>query len=474
MSEMMLGDDIYGIENEYSILVRGNNNVIHEFVGECHSIDSELELYVQPDNRGTASICKEDYDIGLSEMNIFSNEGGMLSNGGRYYIDPSGPEYATPETTTAEEAVHRTFDGDEIVLGVFRNLVKRGEIDGFQLNRKIVDHNRTSRGVHLNNSTSLFLDDPKHDIKLVLQLATLNVVKGALFGSGGLLVDEDGQTAYHHSPRLSLTDGLAANYQEYKQRPLVRYPFKADGNLSRVETVTSDALNYAWPLKASLVVTNALLRIIELGEDSKLPIINNPVRAALNVGLHGNNNQISVKYPNKKRMGVFPSDILKDICEVILDSNNNHGVLSAEAEKTLPEIIDVCDKIKVDPYSVANQVESIGRLVAMEKKMQKSGIKLDSEQMCRFDYAWDWIGGGGIAERLRKNGVAGWQGFSKGYSVTETKKRLSKPPADTRAKVRGDMIKESVGYNESSWTDIDVGEGVNSYKVYFSPLKSEI
>ncbi len=238
-------------------------DVVYELVGSCHSPDTELGLYQQPKDKGSDYVSTGEIKNALEDIGLYSNTDGMLSNGGRFYIDPSGPEYATPETTTAEEAVLRTFDGDKILLGVFDKLRDSGAIEGYQVNRRTVDHNRSSRGIHLNTTTTESGPEPSR--KLQRQIATLNLVKGAIFGSGGLLIDENGETAFHHSPRLSLTTDIARTWNEYTQRPLVRYPFKEDGDLWRVETVTSDALTFAWPIKASLVATNALTSLIELG-----------------------------------------------------------------------------------------------------------------------------------------------------------------------------------------------------------------
>jgi hypothetical protein len=97
----------------------------------------------------------------------------------------------------------------------------------------------------------------------------------------------------------------------------------------------------------------------------------------------------------------------------------------------------------------------------MEKKMAKSGITLDTEKMCRFDYAWDWLGGG-IAERLRNKNLAGWQGFKQKHSSLTAEKRRNVPPPDTRAKIRGDLIKDRKGRVVVHWS----GTAEN----YYSPL----
>lgn len=454
MSRGELSPNVYGIETEYSCTMTLPDNRVHEIVGSCHSVDKKLGLYQKPRTKGTDDIHPLDMEAALADMDIRKNSRGMLSNGGRLYIDPSGPEYATPETTSAQEAVHRTFDGDTILLGMFRRLEEKETIRDFQLNRRIVDHNRSSRGVHLNTVTYL----PGNPTPLVTQaLSTLNIVKGAIFGSGGLLVNSNGETEFHHSPRLSLTNAISANYGSYSQRPLVRHPFKPDAfELNRVETVTSDALNFGWPLRASLVVTNALIKLLEVGRGNMVPEVYDPIEAARMVGQYGNETVIPV-FECEDYSLQQPLDVMRTICEAVLETDHKLGFLDKESDQVIGQVIDVADRMSDDVYAGAGQVESVTRLMTMERKMERHDITLGSETMCRVDYSWDHIGGSGVADQLRNKGH-GWQGFDAQSSVRATRKRLITPPQDTRASVRGQQIKAYGMKDSSDWAALhDVG-----------------
>ncbi len=462
MSQRELSPNVYGIETEYSGLITFPGNIEYEIVGACHSADVAIGLYREPKKRSTDAIPTVAINEALRQNDIYSNSQGMLSNGGRLYIDPSGFEYATPETSTAEEAVHRSFDGDEILLGALSWLRDSEYITDYQINRKIVDHNRTSRGIHLNTTTNIGNEPTK---KIERCMTTLEVVKGAIFGSGGLLLDDFGSTHYHHAPRLSLTNQISNS--AFKSRSLIRAPFKPDGAFHRIESVSGDALNFAWPLRASLVVTNALMGIVEIGYGKKLPKLRQPTVAAQTVGRYGYKHLIGTIDTEGKDIEESPLDVLSQICEEILLVNEKEGQLDAESKQVMNEIIYVIDRMSDDPYSAASQVESIARLVAMEKKMEKDNLSLNSERLCRFDYAWDWIGGAGIAEGLRNRNKAGWQGFTVSHSPANIKKRLITPPQDTRAKPRGDVIKLHKGSNSSDWMHIDFG----TMKSYVHPLE---
>lgn len=471
MSDRKTSPAVYGVETEYSCLITLPGDVEHEIVGRCHSIDAQIGLYVEPDSRGSSGIPDESISQALEDAGIIRNSTGMLSNGGRLYIDPSGPEYATAETATAKDAVHRVFEGDKIVLDMFSRLRDAGIVEGYQVNRRAVDHNRSSRGIHLNTVTKLVNKEPSDQV--AMWLATLNVTKGALFGSGGLLVDEEGNTAFHHSPRLSITSHVSANYGMYQLRPLVRTPFKEDGEdrLSRVESVTSDALNFAWPLRASLIMSNAVIGLIEMGYGNKLPTLReaDAVASARNVGEYGADGLVVLEGSGSRAPVVRSLEVLKQIAELVLQIDHIEKHLDKESDQVIAEVVEVADKMAKDPYSVADQVESMARWVAMQRKMERDGLPIDSERLCRFDYAWDWIGGG-IAETLRAKGKVGWQGFGALHSPATTKRRLVTPPQDTRAFVRGRMIELQRGTDDSGWDVIDFGEEAR----YLHPLSTSI
>lgn len=448
---------MYGIETEYACSITLPNQKSLELIGECHSVDAKLGLYQEPEHSTAESISWADWSRALEAQDIYRNSKAMLSNGGRFYLDPSGPEYATPECSTAEEAVHRTFDGDEILLKTLSWLRDNEVISGFQLNRRIVDHNRSSRGVHLNTS----IQRPSEDLSLkdvtISALAALNIAKGAMFGSGGLLLNRDGKTEFHHSPRLSLTTRLDASYALYWARPLVRDPPKPDGPAARLETVTSDALNFAWPLRASLVMTHALTRLIETGHLGKMLHAKEPVHAALSVGQYGSDATMVVETPKGTTENVTPLAVLRYVGELALAMNEDDQdvQLGSEATQVLAEVISITDKMSHDKHSVVTHVESVARYASMEQAMERKKADLDSEALCRFDYAWDLVGGG-YAEKLRRDKQRGWEGFTESYSPSRAKHRMVTPPSDTRAHIRGEAIRRAQGNEGSDWDKLEL------------------
>lgn len=459
---------VYGVEQEYSLTATEPNGTSFELVGQCHSIDSELDLYESPRTGSIDGVESYQYQEALNHAGLDINDAGFLSNGGRFYIDPSGPEYCTPETTTAAEAVLRTFDGDRIVFGILRQLQKTGSIESFQLNRKIVDHNRSSRGVHINTASSHPSETSREFIEA---LSALNVAKGSMFGSGGLLVNKKQETEFHHSPRLSLTNHDSIEPPMYTSRALVRHPFKVDVGCRRIETISSDALNFAWPLRASMVMTNAAVKLFEIDEfKGELPVLLEPVSASKQIGLRGHNTIVGIEH-RRNTYNVFPAEILRKIAELAIEADKKYFQLDNESRQVLVEVIETADQLKSDPNKLVQRIESIARYEFMARKIKEHQVNWDSEKLCKLDYYWDMIGGG-IAETLRDNKGWGWYGFEHVDSTQKRKKRINVPPADTRASLRGRLIKDSKGFNDSTWYDFEQ-EDPELPNVAMHPLTSE-
>lgn len=453
---------LYGIETEYSHHILFGDQLTLEVVGGCHAKNSTtLDEHF--------SVEELDYEFAspdaetLAAMGLTMTQDGYLTNGGRLYIDPSGLEYATPEVRTAEEAVHRMFDADELIFRYFRRLQNAGQLESFQVNRRIVDHDGSSRGIHINTASN------KQNIEYdqVKILASLNIAKAGLLGSGGLLVDEDtGETHFHHSPRLSLTDALFTD--SFTMRPLVRYPFKNDIGTTRIETITSDALNFPWPMRASLVVTNAVIKLLELGLDtSEFPLCPNEVASARSAGRFGNDALIDVEIDNET-LSMYPNDILEYFARIAIATDEEYKLYDEETLQVLHEIIDTVDAFRIDPARVASRVESYTRKAYLERKMAKYGVDIDSERICRLDYLWDMIGGG-AAEQLREKSPSMWHGFSRGFDRRARERRMIEPPKDTRAKLRSEII--ASGGDVKNWHECRTPN--SDHSIYMQPYSIE-
>ncbi|MDQ3093987.1 MAG: proteasome accessory factor PafA2 family protein [bacterium] len=439
-------EKVFGIETEYTMTVDYPGAAASDFRGSCH--DAQQPICRLPEKSPTHLLRQEQVLGYLGRFGIVAAED-YLSNGGRFYFDISGPEYCTPETRTVEEAVERSFDGDYLVYSAFLDLVDDGVLNAFQFNRRSADHAGQSRGMHLNISVPDYLSLITDTSEMVDLHSSLNVAKAALLGSGGLMIDEDGITKFFHSPRLALSAELDSTGSTGSVKPLYRSLVKGDNGVGRLETVTTDALNFPWPLKASMVLTEALQDLINEGVTDGLPRIQDPECISLWVGEHGPEACVDVDLPDGGQQTITALDLLMTYATDFLRINEIKPVFRDEVVRTLQETIDVGNRYKRDPINAATQVESVARLFALNRKLEDRGAPIDSEIACKFDFYWDKIGGG-LAERLRESNKAGRLGFKQPHSGRARSKRLAAPPNDTRAAIRSQLIKQG-GLHLVNW-----------------------
>ena len=446
-----LSPEVYGIEDERTMLVTRQGETSVETVGSCHSPDVKLGLYQEPESAPVNGSEVSTMRHGLRAIGVDSDPAGHLSNGGRYYMDPSGPEYATAEHRSAEGAVHASFIGDVLHGLACQALIDDSEsnVIAVQNNRANVDHAGTSRGVHQNTVTTLAeLDEGEIQV-----LAMLNVAKAALVGSGGLLVDGDGQTHFHHSPRLSVTNSLWAKYSNYQDRPLVRVPLKEDvGGLNRVETITSDALSFGYPMKMSQLFTKAGLWLLEMGKADQLPVLNDSIAAAHAVGRYGYNCEIEIRMPTGSVRSIRPLQLVSAVTKYMGGVDEKFHVMNEKTRLAIADFGEMARMVDENPLNGFGQVESITRETLMHERLTRrfNRVDLNSEQACRFDYWWSETKKG-FAKHLREAKGYGWRGFEEGYNPKAYAQRLVAPPADTRAAIRGAFIAEIKGRRAVDW-----------------------
>ncbi len=450
MKKREVTPNTYGIEVEYSSFINLPNDKPSNFTGTCHQNTESPQIFDRLDSPPTDNISSESICRALEQLGITSHES-FLSNGARLYLDASGFEYATPETTTAEEAVLRSYDGDNIIYRVLGKMLLADEIGSFQLNRKSVDHSGSARGIHLNTTTMQQPRTYKTPEELVRLHQTLNVAKGAMFGAGGLIVSQDGSTTdYYYSPRLAITDTDIAT-SSFVNKPLFRSLIKPDIGCGRLETVAGDMLSFPWQLKASLVMTNAMQRLFECNLADDMPTIIDPLGDAQWVGRYGHEANVKVSTTKKSNISIKAVDLLKDIATIARDVDSLENIFDSETKQILDQVIDVANIINKDPMLAMTQVESIARKVTLDRRMNEKDLSIESAEICKLDFFWDKIGGG-LAERLREKNKAGWLGFNTtNNSIATRKRRLNRAPKDTRAQVRGYLIENQLLDGISGW-----------------------
>lgn len=468
MQKLPVSPNLFAVESEHMHDIRynvprGSGDVLEADNVGCHT--GGTLTFDEPDVHPLRDVAYANMGEALAELGI-DRKNTFLSNGGRLYKDPSGLETATAESVTAAEATLRSLDESWLVEKLFGLLLQKDIIAGYDVNRKAVDHFGLSRGIHLNTSMNPeFMQSSANTVRFINTFTLLNIAKGALFGSGGLMISrQDGRTHYYHSPRLAVVTQHQSRGSS-TAKSLVRMPDKYDYGTLRVEHTTSDALNFAFPLQASLVMARAATMLLEAGHEGNLPRVIDPVRTAYRVGKLGANATIYALTKEGKDVQLSPLDVLRNIAERALTLPEVGIELTTEIEQVLKNIILVADTTSKDMFGANTQVESVLRLQKLLKRVEElehayphlkkeEGGAWNSPELCRQDYLWDRVGSG-TAEALRNKGVVGWLGFAKPDTMTERKKRIVTPPQNTRACLRAAAVKNKT-QEVTDWSEICV------------------
>ncbi|MDF7641008.1 depupylase/deamidase Dop [Bifidobacterium sp. ESL0784] len=184
----------------------------------------------------------------------------IASNGGRVYVDHAHPEYSAPETMDPFEAVCYDHAGDRIM---FEAAQKANKHNGSHivLHRNNVDGKGASWGTHEN-----YMMRRRVPFEKVAALMTLHFVSRQIYtGSGRVGIGEKSEQAgYQLSQRADYVHSLVG-LQTTFDRPIVnaRDESHVTGDYRRLHVIVGDANRMDVPQVLKLGATSMLLWLLE-------------------------------------------------------------------------------------------------------------------------------------------------------------------------------------------------------------------
>jgi len=430
---------ITGTEMEWGLLARA-------------SVDDDYE---QPDDKMAEKVIKARHE-GLYRCISF----GMLSNGGRLYVDVGQHvEYATPEDTSFMGTVANEIAGENILYDAAETLRNDGVFRNVLLSKRVVDDELKTWGYHM----SFCADAEKLRIDvnglrpLGAHLATLNVLTGA----GAVIPTRSGAEFVVSQKTLNLNcDFSQSSHQNYQPLISLRSEALADPELfSRVHISSMDANMSPWATWIKLGTTSIIIRMMEEGFLRPIELEGQMFETALQVA-HDPNLESKTTLEGGKT--IRPIDIqmrllaqAKRFAKTEYVSDEERAVLR-EWERALGDMTH-------DPELLIDRVEWVARRAALRRFMGKHGLSLTNDIVLEKDRQWSYIGPLGIGSKLR-------EGLWKKWMPNERiKDAYLVPPASTRAFVRGAMIRQ---YYEQGRTDVQANweyVGVTGQKTKIMP-----
>ena len=394
----------------------------------------------------------------------------FLENGSRLYLDVgSHPEYATGECDSFHDVVKHDKAGELIMQDLQFGAEKRLQEEGIRGNVYIFKNNLdfagNSYGCHENYLTSRKNDFLDYESCFIPYLITRQIFCGA----GNILQTSRGPIFALSQRAEHIWDGVSS--ATTRSRPMIntRDEPHADAELHRrlhVIVGDSNMSEYATYLKIGSAAL--MLRMME-AEDFSLRdfTLENPSRAIRDIS-----HDITCKKKFRLASGreISAIELQHDLVDRAIRFSEQRG-LSNEELRVLAMWRHCIETIERDPMKLDQEVDWVIKYKILESYRSKHGIALDDARSHMIDLQYhDIKRDRGIFYKLQTQGLV-----KRECTDLEIESAKTLPPQTTRAKLRGDFIRQAKAKQRDftvDWVHLKINEEPPRTVVCRDPLES--
>ncbi|WP_026461167.1 depupylase/deamidase Dop [Schaalia suimastitidis] len=379
----------------------------------------------------------------------------VMPNGARVYVDHAHPEYSAPETLGPSDAVLWDRAGDVIARRAMDAL--RGTPGGdIVLVKNNTDGKGAAYGTHENYQVArrVDLDD------LIRGLTPFFVTRPILCGSGRLGRGQRSEVSgFQISQRADFVEnevGLETTFN----RPIINTRDEPHANPSawrRLHVIGGDANLFDYSAYLRFGTTTLVLWAIEqgIGMQWDALALDDPVRETWNISHHPDLDYHVTTVAGASWSGI---DMQQHYLDLVLETYARLGIEpDSDAAHVLFLWQDILDRMKSDLWSVATEVEWVGKYQLLMRQKDRLGCDWTDARLAAMDLQWaDLRPEKSLVDRLDAAGLV-----KRLFTPTQVEKAAWNAPTNTRAYLRGLAVSTRPDLVKASWTSVifDPGAG---------------
>ena len=371
----------------------------------------------------------------------------VLSNGARFYVDHAHPEYSSPETASALDAVLYDRAGDLLATRVMEVCAQAGT--DLVLYKNNTDGKGAAYGTHENYQVSRDVDFDDITRAMIPFLVTRPVICGAGRVGLGQYSQKPGFQISARADFVENSVGLETTFN----RPIVNTrdePHADHHQFRRFHVINGDANQFDVSTYLRLGTTSLVLRALECDLDltiDSLALDQDDVQTAWDVS-H------DVSMTRLIRLQSGEAVTAPQLQRKYLDFVRSHLQLDEGDEAICREWERIVDGLETDLESVATDVEWVAKYLLFERQMERLGTTWDDPRLRAMDLQWaDLRPGRSLVAALDRAGRV-----RRLFSPHDVARALVEPPRNTRAWVRGKAISLIPEVVKASWTSLVVDQ----------------
>ena len=404
---------IFGLENEYGVTCT--------FRGQRRLSPDEVARY----------LFRRVVHWGRSS-NVF------LENGARLYLDVgSHPEYATPECDDVEELVAHDKAGERILEALLGGRGLRLHEEGISGQVYLFKNNTDSAGNSYGCHENYLVARYGEFARMADVLIPFFVTRQIWCGAGKVLHGPRG-AQYCISQRAEhIWEGVSS--ATTRSRPIINTrdePHADAEQFRRLHVIVGDSNMNEWASFMKVGITALVLRMVEGNTVMRDLTLENPIRAIREIS-HDTTGTRKVKLANGRELR--RSRCSRSTSRRPPGSSSVEGPMRRRSSSSTNGARRSTRLSAGDPERLGRKVDWITKRLLIERYMVKHDLSLASPKVALLDLTYHDVNRGrGLYYLLEKAGRV-----ERVASEAEISKAMREPPQTTRAKLRGDFIRQA-------------------------------
>jgi proteasome accessory factor A len=404
---------IFGIENEYGVTCT--------FRGQRRLSPDEVARY----------LFRRVVHWGRSS-NVF------LENGARLYLDVgSHPEYATPECDLIREVVAHDKAGERILEHLLAAAELRLHEEGIAGDVYLFKNNTDSAGNSYGCHENYLVARHGEFARMADVLIPFFVTRQIWCGAGKVLHGPRGAQYCIAQRAEHIWEGVSS--ATTRSRPIINTrdePHADAERYRRLHVIVGDSNMSEWTTFMKLGITDLVLRMVEANTVMRDLSLENPIRAIREIS-HDTTCTRTVKLSNGRELSAL--ELQTEYYEKTARFIERRGADDTSA-LLLQEWAEALDALRDDkPERLVRKVDWVTKRVMIERYMAKHDLPLGSPRIALLDLAYHDVNRDrGLFYLLDRSGAV-----DRVVSDDAIETAMRQPPQTTRAKLRGDFIRQA-------------------------------
>jgi proteasome accessory factor A len=362
----------------------------------------------------------------------------FLRNGARLYLDVgSHPEYSTPECDNLVDLIAHDKAGERILEGLLVDADLRLREEGIAGDIFLFKNNTDSAGNSYGCHENYLVSRREELGRLTDILTPFLVTRQMICGAGKILMTPRG-VVYCVSQRA---DHMweAVSSATTRSRPIINTrdePHADAERFRRLHVIVGDSNMSETTMLLKVGSTDLVLRMIEAGAMMRDLTLDNPIRAIREIS-HDMTGRIPVRLTDGREMSAL--EIQYEYLTRARDFASRNG-LDAVGERVLEawgRVLGAIESGNLD--QIAREVDWVTKYQLIERYRARHNLPLSAPRVAQLDLAYhDIRRGRGLYYLLQSSGAM--DRVTRDLDIFEAK---SIPPQTTRAKLRGEFIRQA-------------------------------